>query len=76
MSIPAEVARRDPDIIFASWCGKRVREATIRARPGWSNVAAVRDNRIHEIKSTLILQPGPASLTEGVVQMHAILARI
>jgi iron complex transport system substrate-binding protein len=73
---PAEVARRDPEIIFASWCGKRVREATIRARPGWSTVAAVRDNRIHEIKSTLILQPGPASLTEGVAQMHAILARI
>ena len=73
---PGEVARRDPEIIFASWCGKRVREATIRARPGWSNVAAVRDNRIHEIKSTLILQPGPASLTEGVAQMHAILARI
>jgi iron complex transport system substrate-binding protein len=73
---PGEVARRDPEIIFASWCGKRVREATIRARPGWSTVAAVRDNRIHEIKSTLILQPGPASLTEGVAQMHAILARI
>ena len=61
-------------MIFASWCGKKVKKATIRSRPGWDAVSAVRDDRIFEIKSTYILQPGPASLTDGVRQMHAILA--
>jgi iron complex transport system substrate-binding protein len=70
---PAEVARRDPEVIFASWCGKKMKKATIQNRPGWDRVSAVRDDRIHEIKSTYILQPGPASLTEGVRQLHAIL---
>jgi len=70
---PIDVARRDPELILASWCGKKVRKETIRARPGWEQVSAVRDNRIHEIKSTYILQPGPASLTDGVRQIHAIL---
>ena len=60
-----------PDMIFASWCGKKVRVATITGRPGWHDVPAVRDGRIHEIKSTYILQPGPASLTDGVRQLHA-----
>ena len=69
---PAEVSRRDPQIIFASWCGKKMRKATIVGRPGWDLVSAVRDDRIYEIKSTYILQPGPASLTEGVRQLHEI----
>ena len=72
----AEVARRDPEVIFASWCGKKVKKATIRSRPGWDATAAVRDDRIFEIKSTYILQPGPASLTDGVRQMHAILSTL
>jgi iron complex transport system substrate-binding protein len=71
----AEVARRDPEVIVASWCGKKVRKATITKRPGWEHVAAVRDQRIFEVKSTYILQPGPACLTEGVRQLHALLAR-
>jgi iron complex transport system substrate-binding protein len=73
---PAEVARRDPEVIFASWCGKKMRKATIVSRTGWDRVTAVRDDRIFEIKSTYILQPGPASLTEGVQQLHAVLARL
>jgi iron complex transport system substrate-binding protein len=73
---PAEVARRDPEVIFASWCGKKMRKATIVSRTGWDRVSAVRDDRIFEIKSTYILQPGPASLTEGVQQLHAVLARL
>ena len=73
---PREVARRDPEVIFASWCGKKVKKATIRARPGWDATSAVRNDRIFEIKSTYILQPGPASLTDGVQQMHAILASL
>ena len=73
---PAEVARRDPEVIFASWCGKRVKKAAIRSRPGWNATSAVRDDRIFEITSSDILQPGPASLTDGVRQMHAILASL
>ena len=73
---PREVARRDPEVVFASWCGKKVRKATILQRAGWENVAAVRDDRIYEIKSTYILQPGPASLTDGVRQLHDILGSI
>jgi iron complex transport system substrate-binding protein len=72
---PGAVAARNPDVIVASWCGKKMREQTIVERPGWDRVNAVRDGRIFEIKSTYILQPGPASLTEGVRQLHAILKR-
>jgi len=72
---PAEVARRDPEIVFASWCGKKVNKDRIRSRAGWDRVSAIRADRIHEIKSTYILQPGPASLTEGVRQMHAIFTK-
>jgi len=71
---PAEVARRDPEVIFASWCGKKMKKATILGRPGWDRVAAVRDDRIFEIKSTYILQPGPAALTDGVQQLRAHLS--
>jgi iron complex transport system substrate-binding protein len=73
---PAEVARRDPEVVFASWCGKKMRKATIVERPGWERVSAVVQDRIFEIKSTYILQPGPASLTEGVRQLHAHFARM
>ena len=69
---PAEVIRRDPEIVIASWCGKAMKKRTIVERPGWDAIAAVRDDRIHEIKSTYILQPGPASLTEGVRRLHDI----
>ena len=73
---PVEVARRDPQVVFASWCGKKMRKATIQTRPGWDRTSAVRDDRIFEIKSTYILQPGPASLTEGVHQLHRIVAKV
>jgi len=67
---PDRVREAAPDIVFASWCGKKVRPERIASRPGWDVVPAVRHGRIHEIKSTYILQPGPASLTEGVRQLH------
>jgi len=73
---PTEAARRNPEVIFASWCGKKMRKATIQNRPGWDKVAAVRDDHIFEIKSTYILQPGPACLTEGVAQLHAHLTAL
>lgn len=64
-----------PDIILASWCGKKVVLDKIRARPGWQTVPAIRDGRIFEIKSPLILQPGPAALTDGLDAMLAALDR-
>jgi iron complex transport system substrate-binding protein len=73
---PAEVARRDPEVIFASWCGKRMKKSTIVNRPGWKETGAVRADRIFEVKSTYILQPGPASLTEGVRLIYATLERL
>jgi len=63
---PDAVIAAAPDVILASWCGKKVVPEKIRARPGWSEIPAVRDNRIVEIKSPLILQPGPAALTDGL----------
>jgi iron complex transport system substrate-binding protein len=70
-----QVIAAAPDVIIGSWCGKPVRKERIAARPGWETIPAVRNNRIHEVKSTYILQPGPASLTEGVEQLHAILVK-
>ena len=70
-----EVLRRNPDVIFASWCGKRVKKSVITSRTGWDDLPAVRHDRIHEIPSTYILQPGPAALTEGVRRIHQRLAQ-
>jgi iron complex transport system substrate-binding protein len=69
---PQEVVRRAPQIIFGSWCGKRFRPERVTARLGWSGVPAVRDAQLHEIKSPLILQPGPAALTDGLDALHAV----
>lgn len=63
---PDEVIRRAPDIILGSWCGKKFRPEKVAARPGWDVIPAVRDGALYEIKSPIILQPGPAALTEGV----------
>jgi iron complex transport system substrate-binding protein len=63
---PDIVRDRAPDVILASWCGKKVVIDKIRQRSGWSEIPAVRNNRIIEIKSPLILQPGPAALTDGL----------
>jgi iron complex transport system substrate-binding protein len=71
-----QVIAAQPDVIIGSWCGKPVRKEKIAARPGWNTIPAVRDGHIYEVKSTYILQPGPASLTEGVQQLHAILRTI
>jgi iron complex transport system substrate-binding protein len=73
---PAEVIARDPQVIIGSWCGRQVKKNLIRAREGWTNISAVRDDQLYEVKSTYILQPGPAALTEGLRQLHAILAHV
>ena len=72
---PLEVVRRAPDIIIGSWCGKKFRPERVAARPGWEDVPAVRDGELHEVKSPLILQPGPAALTDGLDALHAIISK-
>lgn len=69
---PEEVARRAPEVVVASWCGRKARASVMVARPGWGEVPAVRNGQLYEVKSALILQPGPAALTDGI----ACLARI
>jgi iron complex transport system substrate-binding protein len=64
--LPDAIPPRDPEVILASWCGKKVNRDRIFARPGWENVSAIRTGRVVEIKSPLILQPGPAALTDGL----------
>lgn len=71
---PREVIRRQPDVILGSWCGKKFRPERMAARPGWHEIPAVKENRLFEIKSAEILQPGPAALTDGVRRIHALLA--
>jgi iron complex transport system substrate-binding protein len=73
---PEEVTRRNPDVIIASWCGRKVNPDHIRNRPGWDAIRAVRDGHIYEVKSTIILQPGPASLTDGLTELHRILRTV
>jgi iron complex transport system substrate-binding protein len=70
----AEVVKRDPEVILASWCGKKVKRDAIAGRPGWDQISAVRNGYVYEIEGDCILQPGPASLTDGARQIHAILA--
>jgi iron complex transport system substrate-binding protein len=69
------ILARDPQIVFGSWCGKKFQPGTVAARPGWAGVSAVRDGQLFEIKSPIILQPGPAALTDGLAEMHAHIAR-
>lgn len=73
---PAEVIRRKPDVIIASWCGNKVKKSFIRQRPGWTELAAIQADRIYEIKSTYILQPGPASLTDGLQALQEIITTV
>jgi iron complex transport system substrate-binding protein len=72
---PAEVPRRAPDIVLGSWCGKKFRPASLAARPGWAAIPAVRSGYVREIKSSIILQPGPAALTDGVAAIQAVIAQ-
>ena len=68
-----EIVRRNPDIVFGSWCGRKFRPAHVRARAGWQEVNAVKNEQLFEVKSAEILQPGPAALTDGVEQIHRII---
>jgi iron complex transport system substrate-binding protein len=69
-----EVIRHAPDIIIGSWCGKKFRPEKVAGRPGFGCVPAVKRGALHKIKSSLILQPGPAALTDGLAALQAIIA--
>ena len=68
-----EVRTQNPDLIIGSWCGKKFRPERVAARPGWQAISAVKADRLYEIKSADILQPGPAALTDGVRRIHELL---
>ena len=70
----AEVPRRRPDLILGSWCGKKFQPRLVRERPGWQDVPAVANGDLYEVKSSIILQPGPAALTDGVDAIHSIIS--
>jgi iron complex transport system substrate-binding protein len=69
-----EVIARAPDIILGSWCGKKFQPGKVAARAGWNAIPAVRDGQLHEIKSPMILQPGPAALTDGVREIAKLIS--
>jgi iron complex transport system substrate-binding protein len=71
---PEEIARRNPELVIGSWCGRKVKRDKILKRPGWSDVQAVKDGQLYDVKSALILQPGVAALTDGVAQLSQIIA--
>ncbi len=73
---PEEVARRSPEVVIASWCGRKAKREKIVGRPGWDQVPAVINDQLYEVRSTIILQPGPASLTDGVAQLQEIIRAV
>jgi iron complex transport system substrate-binding protein len=72
---PSEIVQAAPDVIIGSWCGKKFRPERVAGRSGFADVPAVRNGELHEVKSPLILQPGPAALTDGLDTLHAIIRR-
>ena len=73
---PGEIVRRQPDLILASWCGKKFRPQSVAARPGWQDMPAVRNGHLYEIKAPIILQPGPAALFDGLDALHRRIADV
>ncbi len=71
---PDEVIRRAPDVILGSWCGKKFRPERVAERPGFDAIPAVANGDVYEIKSAIILQPGPAALTDGIDRIHTIIS--
>jgi iron complex transport system substrate-binding protein len=68
-----EVVKRNPDIIIASWCGKKFKKEQLISRKNWCNINAVNNDFIFEIKSSIILQPGPAAVTDGIKELARII---
>jgi len=70
-----EVVAREPDLIIGSWCGKKFRPERVTARSGFQQIPAVLYQEVYEIKSSLILQPGPAALTDGLAELQRMIER-
>ena len=70
---PMEVVARAPEVILSSWCGKKVNFDDIYGRPGWERVPAIASRQVHEVPSSIILQPGPAALTDGLDEVHRVI---
>ncbi len=73
---PEEVLRRNPDIIIGSWCGRPFKLDQVRTREGWKEIKAIQNNKLYEIKSSIILQPGPAALTDGLDELVRIIGSV
>lgn len=71
---PGEVVARAPDIIIASWCGKKFRPEKMAERAGWQQIPALEHGQVFEIKSADILSPGPSAITHGLLQLQQIIA--
>lgn len=69
---PEQIVERDPELVVASWCGRKAKREKIIARPGWERVTAVKDDQLYEVKSAIILQPGPALFTDGAEEVARI----
>lgn len=69
---PEEVIEKNPDIIIGSWCGKKFKPEKVKLRNGWEKISAVQNQQLYEIKSEIILQPGPACLTDGILEIQKI----
>lgn len=69
---PDLVIEKNPDIIIGSWCGKKFKPEKVKIRPNWNQIKAVQNNQLYEIKSEIILQPGPAALTDGIKEIQKI----
>ena len=73
---PAVVIPRAPDLIIGSWCGKHFQPAHVTSRPGWEAIPAVKDGHVVEIKSAILLAPGPAAIREGLPAIGRCLDRL
>ena len=70
-----EVVGREPDLIIGSWCAKKFRPERVATRVGFNRIPGVQHQDLYEIKSSLILQPGPAALTDGLAELQKIIGR-
>jgi iron complex transport system substrate-binding protein len=67
-----KIIERNPQIMIASWCGMKFKKKRVLSRPNWSSIDAIKNDEIHEIGSEIILQPGPAAITDGITIINTI----
>ena len=69
-----EVVAASPDVVLASWCGKPFDRRSMEERAGFAGLPAFRHRRVHDVDPSIILQPGPACLTDGLAELERLLA--